>query len=113
MDARKRWFTGMLSTEDWWAVWIGLFFVLMGLFAAASGIDSTGWIIKFSKWVDLSKAFGASSAGLLAFAKSSLVLGILPNPFTVSRFMERQAEAVASSHIAFLDHLLDRSPEHC
>jgi len=55
----------MLSTEDWWAVWIGLFFVLMGLFASASGIDSTGWIVKFSKWVDLSKAFGASSSGLL------------------------------------------------
>ena len=46
MDSKKRWYTGMLSTEDWWAVWIGLFFVLLGLFAAASGIDSTGWIVK-------------------------------------------------------------------
>ena len=66
MDTRKRWNTGMLSTEDWWAVWIGLFFVSMGLVSAATGIDSTGWIVKFSKWVNLSKAFKASSSDLLS-----------------------------------------------
>ena len=70
MAEQRRWHTGMLSTEDWWAVWIGLFFVLLGLLAAATGIDSTGWIIKFSKWVDISKSFRASHKGLVSPAAS-------------------------------------------
>jgi uncharacterized membrane protein YadS len=70
MASQKRWYTGMLSTEDWWAVWIGLFFVLLGLLAAASGVDSTGWIVKFSKWVDITKSFRASHNGLLSPAAS-------------------------------------------
>lgn len=60
----------MLSTEDWWAVWIGLFFVLLGLIAAVTGVDSTGWIIKFSKWVDITKSFRSSHKGLVSPATS-------------------------------------------
>ena len=65
MAGQRSWYTGMFSTEDWWAVWIGLFFVAFGLFAAATGLDSTGWIVKFSKWVDITKSFKASHKGLL------------------------------------------------
>jgi uncharacterized membrane protein YadS len=60
----------MMSTEDWWAVWIGLFFVFLGLMAAVTGVDLTGWIIKFSKWVDISKSFTASHKGLVSPATS-------------------------------------------
>jgi uncharacterized membrane protein YadS len=60
----------MLSTEDWWAVWIGLFFVFLGLMAAVTGVDLTGWIIKFSKWVDVGKSFRASHKGLVSPATS-------------------------------------------
>jgi uncharacterized membrane protein YadS len=66
MDVQRRWYDGMLSTEDWWAVWIGLLFVLLGLFAASSGVDSTGWIVKFSKWSDITDSFKASHKGLLS-----------------------------------------------
>jgi uncharacterized membrane protein YadS len=66
MAEQRRWHAGMFSTEDWWAVWIGLFFVFLGLFAAATGVDFTGWIVKFSKWVDISKCFGASHKGLVS-----------------------------------------------
>jgi len=47
MTVQRRWYSGMLSTEDWWAVWIGLFFVFLGLLGAATGMESTGWIVKF------------------------------------------------------------------
>jgi hypothetical protein len=63
----------MLSTEDWWAVWIGLFFVFLGLLAAATGMESTGWIVKFSKWVDLEESIGPSHKGLLGSAESILL----------------------------------------
>ncbi len=55
----------MLSTEDWWAVWIGLFFVALGLVTAATGVNLTGWIVKFSGWVDPAKSFRASSKGMM------------------------------------------------
>ncbi|NOZ77532.1 MAG: putative sulfate exporter family transporter, partial [Euryarchaeota archaeon] len=60
-----RWTKGMFDTEDWWAFWIGIFFILLGIVAAASGVDLTGWIVKFSKWTSLSKAFRASHKDLM------------------------------------------------
>jgi uncharacterized membrane protein YadS len=70
MAEHRRLYSGMMSTEDWWAVWIGLFFVFLGLMAAVTGVDLTGWIIKFSKWVDISKSFTASHKGLVSPATS-------------------------------------------
>lgn len=61
----RKWTKGMFETEDWWALWIGMFFVLLGIAAAASGIDLTGWIIKFSKWTTFSKSFNASHKDLM------------------------------------------------
>lgn len=66
MEMERRWNTGMLSTEDWWAVWIGLFFVALGMITASTGVNLTGWIVKFSGWVDISKSFRASSKGLVS-----------------------------------------------
>jgi len=65
----------MFSTEDWWSVWIGLFFVLLGI-VATSGVDLTGWIVKFPKWVDITKSFSASHKGLLS-PVASLVLSYI------------------------------------
>ena len=73
MTVHRRWYSGMLSTEDWWAVWIGLFFVFLGLLAAATGMESTGWIVKFSRWVDLEKSFGPSHKELLGSGASILL----------------------------------------
>ncbi|MCP4602071.1 MAG: putative sulfate exporter family transporter [Proteobacteria bacterium] len=70
MTEHKKWHHGILSTEDWWAVWIGLFFVSLGLLAAVTGIDSTGWIVKFSKWVDITESFRASHKELMSPAAS-------------------------------------------
>ena len=63
----------MVSTEDWWAVWLGLFFVFLGLLSASFGVDLTGWIVKFSKWVHISDSFRSSHKELLSPA-ASLIL---------------------------------------
>lgn len=77
MALQRRWNTGMLSTEDWWAVWIGLFFVCLGFLAAAFSIDLTGWIVKFSGWVDISKSFRASSKDLVSPVMSLILSYII------------------------------------
>ena len=81
MAEQRRWYAGMVSTEDWWSVWIGLFFVLLGILTAASGIDLTGWIVKFPKWVDITKSVGASHKALLSPVASLVLSYIL---FTVA-----------------------------
>ena len=73
MGENRKWYSGMASTEDWWAVWIGLFFVLPGIVAAATGVDLTGWIVKFSKWVDITTVIRASRNELLS-PVASLIL---------------------------------------
>ncbi len=60
MTDERRWYTGMFSTEDWWAFWLGTFFVMIGIIASLTQVDLVGWIVKFSKWVDISKSFRAS-----------------------------------------------------
>jgi uncharacterized membrane protein YadS len=66
MAEERKWYTGMFSTEDWWAFWLGTFFVILGLVATLSGVDLVGWIVKFGKWVDISKAFRASHKELMS-----------------------------------------------
>jgi len=77
MAVHRRWHDGMFSTEDWWAVWIGLFFVLLGLLAAATRVDLTGWIVKFSMWVDITKSFRASHKALLSPVASLILTYII------------------------------------
>ncbi len=69
-EYEKRWYAGMFSTEDWWAFWLGMFFVMLGIIASLTHIDLVGWIVKFSKWVDISKAFKASHSEVMSPAVS-------------------------------------------
>ena len=43
MTLNRRWTSGMLSTEDWWAVWLGLRVYALSLLALG-GIDAVGWM---------------------------------------------------------------------
>lgn len=45
----KKWHNGMLSTEDWWSAWLGLFFFALGLLSIW-GLDVVGWIAKPKIW---------------------------------------------------------------
>ncbi len=49
-------------SEDWLAVWIGLFIFLLSL-GAFAGMDILGWGVTTSVWTDLSKALKPMSAG--------------------------------------------------
>lgn len=76
-----------LKTEDWWAVWIGLLIVALGL-GALSGTDLLGWGVSTNEWLDISKAMSPASATyakqgipgwaclLLTYAFLVLVLGV-------------------------------------
>lgn len=54
--------TSVLESEDWWAVWLGLFIFLLGL-SPIWGMDALGWVAKNNEWIDISKAVGAMSPG--------------------------------------------------
>jgi len=45
----RKWNDGMLSTEGWWAVWLGLTMFCAGL-ASIWGLDFGGWRAKTKTW---------------------------------------------------------------
>lgn len=45
----RKWYDGMLSTEDWWAVWLGLILFIAGLMSVV-GLDLVGWMAKTKTW---------------------------------------------------------------
>jgi hypothetical protein len=50
----------LFKTEDWWAVWIGLFVFVISLFTLF-GVDLLGWGVKTNEWIRLSQATSAVS----------------------------------------------------
>src|SRR5438105_179158 len=69
----KSWFT----TEDGWAVWLGLFLIVLGL-PLIAGVDLLGWTASTKIWLDPTKAVAPVSrtyAGLPGVV--SLVLTFL------------------------------------
>jgi uncharacterized membrane protein YadS len=45
----RKWYDGMASTEDWWAVWLGLIMFAAGLMSIW-GLDLVGWMTKTKTW---------------------------------------------------------------
>ena len=90
MTTNRRWWSGMLATEDWWSVWIGLGIFALSL-ASLLGLDLVGWMARPRpwEWTDLTGAFawsklfapaGAKYAGwhaLVSFAATYLVFAAL------------------------------------
>lgn len=59
---QRKWYSGMATQEDWWSVWLGLFFFALGLMSIL-GVDLVGWIAYPKTWVDFSnsaKVLGAA-----------------------------------------------------
>ncbi len=48
-STNKKWYSGMLETEDWWAVWLGLIMFFAGM-ASIWGVDLVGWMTKLKTW---------------------------------------------------------------
>lgn len=61
MTTNRRWSSGMLGTEDWWSVWIGLALFAASLLSLA-GLDLVGWMVRPRpwEWTDLAGAFAWS-----------------------------------------------------
>jgi len=51
----------LVKSEDWWAVWIGLFIFVLSL-GVFLNLDLLGWAVKTNVWLDLSKALAPVSA---------------------------------------------------
>ena len=45
----RKWTDGMLGSEDWWAVWLGLIMFFAGLMTIW-GVDLVGWMTKLNTW---------------------------------------------------------------
>ncbi len=45
----RKWYDGMSTSEDWWAVWVGLIMFGAGLFTIW-GVDLVGWMAKTKTW---------------------------------------------------------------
>lgn len=54
--------SSLLKSEDWWAVWLGLFIFALGA-GKIWGLDLLGWVAKFGVWIDPSSAVAANSKG--------------------------------------------------
>lgn len=76
-EGERRWTKGMFEEEDWWAFWIGLFFVVLGLIAAATKLDLTGWIIGFPLWLDITNSLSAAHGELMAGIAAVIVSYII------------------------------------
>lgn len=61
-DAPRRFSAGMWSSEDWWAVWLGLALAAAGL-ASVAGVDLVGWMAKPRTWASLSWESALGPAG--------------------------------------------------
>ena len=61
MTTNRRWSSGMLGTEDWWSVWIGLALFAASLLSLA-GLDLVGWMVRPRpwEWTDVAGAFAWS-----------------------------------------------------
>ena len=78
----RRWYSGMDTSEDWWAVWLGLAFFFLGLLSV-TGIDFVGWIAYPKTWVDITKSIvplGKSYKGLGAIGS----IGVTYVMFTIA-----------------------------
>lgn len=47
---QRAWYSGMATTEDWWAVWLGLAFFGLGLLTIF-GVDLVGWVAYPKQWI--------------------------------------------------------------
>jgi uncharacterized membrane protein YadS len=70
---QRHWYSGMATTEDWWAVWLGLAFFALGLLTLA-GVDLVGWISYPKIWV-ASMPDGAIAKKIVTIDKSFYALG--------------------------------------
>lgn len=53
-QSKQKWYSGMLSLEDWWAVWLGLGLIFLTMIFFWSGYSIKPWAVTPGSWSDLS-----------------------------------------------------------
>ena len=84
-EVNRKWYSGMASTEDWWAVWLGVFMFAVGLLSIW-GYDLVGWQMKPTTWVEPGKwaapsgkayaAWGWVGSAIATYAVWTILTGI-------------------------------------
>jgi uncharacterized membrane protein YadS len=100
------------ATEDWWAVWLGLILVGLGL-PTAAGLDILGWAVSTNVWVEpgkavspISKSF-ADLPGAVSLALTFLLLlalvtfGAFTQGFDLRRFIAAFTVIFAISYLCW------------
>jgi len=93
VSTNRGWSSGMLATEDWWSVWIGLGLFALSLMSLA-GLDLVGWMARPRpwEWTDLTGAFawsklftpaGALYAGWHALASFAMTYAVFTALFAI------------------------------
>jgi uncharacterized membrane protein YadS len=88
----QKWYAGMLSKEDWWAVWLGLGLIVLSMIFFWAGGSIKSWAITPGSWSsfsgiidDLVKNYTAWIILFLVFAAlfvfSTSIMGIEPKKF--------------------------------
>src|SRR5579862_6446512 len=103
-----------LATEDWWAVWLGLILVGLGL-PTAAGMDTLGWAAKTNVWVEPTKTIAPFSpksypempAGVSLALTYLLLLALLTfaaytQGFDLRRFIPAFTVIVAVSYLCWV-----------
>jgi len=65
------------NTEDWWAVWLGLFIFVLSMGKPLVGMDLLGWIVNTKEYLSLSSALGPVNGDLALPGIVSLLLTYL------------------------------------
>jgi len=100
----------LYRSEDWWAVWLGLFIFILGL-GNLFGADILGWVVKTNVWLDLSKALSPVSAaykgmpGILSLVLTYLFLLVLTSIGAVSMRGDVKRFAIGFSVIFWITYL--------
>lgn len=72
-EVNRKWYSGMARTEDWWAVWLGLFMFGVGLLSIW-GYDLVGWQLKTTTWIEPGKWAVPSSKAYASWGWTGSIL---------------------------------------
>ncbi len=114
---KRKWYSGMITTEDWWSVWIAFLFIFLGLMSLFN-IDLVGWVAYPSKWIgftgeksffDALNPLGKAYEGTGFFGSLLISYLCFTIPFLIAaHFMkwDKKKFLIAWSIIFFLTYLI-------
>jgi len=82
----RKWYSGMTTQEDWWAVWMGLTFFFLGLMTLF-GVDLVGWIAYPKMWI-FNLPDGATATKIVTPENSFYALGSKDSLFAKDFFKD-------------------------